>query len=506
MQKSVVTEIAISVTGGMNGDAKDVKKVIDSVDGSGEEGSGRVVFSTVSERTPLTLKTTSAASNTPTSWTVGQEDVKSSYGFYNPVAPSHDGYRKTEKQNTETTGEGEPFTSRLITPVLVTVMMPHNEFTNEDVQSTESHIAENIPISSSETPVTASLGQLTTSPTTTTFIGDESQSTAQEARKSIHTFLRNDKNTLEFNPTKFQGFYTEPTTAPAATKKGQLAIFDLDLSGGGDLSEVTDEPFPPSFRPAFVEELDTMETSKEIETFAITNSQSIHTTDLEPTLRQPSEQEGPKLEYNLSSIQSATDVKWRDERMVVAPIVTTTTTTTVTDSLENTPSATSVSQDLERGLVVTGRPRRSCRLGYRRSNGSCESVCSLSPTYCYNNGRCYMVEGVGPVCKCASAEFSWYRGSRCQSVVTDFQVASVAVAVGLLLFALLVFLLLAFAKRLHVLGAEIRQLRSTSHLHNGVHYELSGREASSHFRLSFPQRRSPEGVVQKPDSSVGYNG
>ncbi|CAN0356321.1 unnamed protein product [Lampetra fluviatilis] len=105
---------------------------------------------------------------------------------------------------------------------------------------------------------------------------------------------------------------------------------------------------------------------------------------------------------------------------------------------------------------------RKCRPGYAPHNASCISVCATTPHYCYNNGRCYLVENLGAICRCSAQEYSWYKGARCQSVVTDFQVGCVAVGTALLVLFLIFMLIVFFAKKLHSLSTENQQLRAKS--------------------------------------------
>ncbi|XP_062279165.1 chondroitin sulfate proteoglycan 5 [Scomber scombrus] len=40
-----------------------------------------------------------------------------------------------------------------------------------------------------------------------------------------------------------------------------------------------------------------------------------------------------------------------------------------------------------------------CRVGYQMVNGSCRSPCDMLPNYCFNNGQCYLLEGMGVFCR-----------------------------------------------------------------------------------------------------------
>ncbi|XP_076865609.1 chondroitin sulfate proteoglycan 5b isoform X2 [Brachyhypopomus gauderio] len=100
----------------------------------------------------------------------------------------------------------------------------------------------------------------------------------------------------------------------------------------------------------------------------------------------------------------------------------------------------------------------ACLPGFVYGNGTCQSVCDSSSSYCFNGGQCYTT-GAGAFCRCNLQEYTWSKGSRCESVITDFQVMCFVVggASGtvLLLFMVIVF----FSKRLHVLKTENRRLR-----------------------------------------------
>lgn len=40
-----------------------------------------------------------------------------------------------------------------------------------------------------------------------------------------------------------------------------------------------------------------------------------------------------------------------------------------------------------------------CRLGYVRTNGTCKSQCDTLPSYCFNGGQCYVLDGIGVFCR-----------------------------------------------------------------------------------------------------------
>ncbi|XP_030122785.4 chondroitin sulfate proteoglycan 5 isoform X1 [Taeniopygia guttata] len=125
-----------------------------------------------------------------------------------------------------------------------------------------------------------------------------------------------------------------------------------------------------------------------------------------------------------------------------------------------------------------------CRSGYVRHNSSCRSLCDLVPSYCHNGGQCYLVESHGAFCRCNTQDYTWHKGTRCESIVTDFQVMCVAVGSAALVVLLLFMLTVFFAKKLYLLKTENSKLRKTkyrtpSELHND-NFSLSTIAEGSH--------------------------
>ncbi|NWR64307.1 CSPG5 protein, partial [Bucorvus abyssinicus] len=135
----------------------------------------------------------------------------------------------------------------------------------------------------------------------------------------------------------------------------------------------------------------------------------------------------------------------------------------------------------ERGQLENGT---ECRSGYVRHNSSCRSVCDLVPSYCHNGGQCYLVESHGAFCRCNTQDYTWHKGTRCEAIVTDFQVLCVAVGSAALVVLLLFMLTVFFAKKLYLLKTENSKLRKTkyrtpSELHND-NFSLSTIAEGSH--------------------------
>ncbi|KAM6088278.1 chondroitin sulfate proteoglycan 5 isoform 3-T3 [Chlamydotis macqueenii] len=135
----------------------------------------------------------------------------------------------------------------------------------------------------------------------------------------------------------------------------------------------------------------------------------------------------------------------------------------------------------ERGQLENGT---ECRSGYVRHNSSCRSVCDLVPSYCHNGGQCYLVESHGAFCRCNTQDYTWHKGTRCEAIVTDFQVMCVAVGSAALVVLLLFMLTVFFAKKLYLLKTENSKLRKTkyrtpSELHND-NFSLSTIAEGSH--------------------------
>ncbi|XP_051527498.1 chondroitin sulfate proteoglycan 5-like isoform X2 [Myxocyprinus asiaticus] len=103
-----------------------------------------------------------------------------------------------------------------------------------------------------------------------------------------------------------------------------------------------------------------------------------------------------------------------------------------------------------------------CLLGFVRSNGTCVSPCEIYTSYCFNGGQCYVVDGIGAFCRCNVQEYIWNKGSRCESVISDFQVMCMAVGGVTIMLLLLFMVIVFFSKRLHLLKTENRRLRKRS--------------------------------------------
>ncbi|XP_030644479.1 chondroitin sulfate proteoglycan 5b [Chanos chanos] len=135
-----------------------------------------------------------------------------------------------------------------------------------------------------------------------------------------------------------------------------------------------------------------------------------------------------------------------------------------------------------------------CALGYTRSNATCRSLCEVFSGYCFNGGQCYLVEGIGAFCRCNVQEYMWNKGSRCESVITDFQVMCIAVGGASVMLLLLFMVIVFFAKRLHLLKAENRRLRRRSK------YRPQSEQLNDNFSLSTIAEGSQANVRTQCDS------
>ncbi|KAJ8398181.1 hypothetical protein AAFF_G00430250 [Aldrovandia affinis] len=60
-----------------------------------------------------------------------------------------------------------------------------------------------------------------------------------------------------------------------------------------------------------------------------------------------------------------------------------------------------------------------CDPGYSTMDGlPCQSVCSLTPDYCLNDGQCEIVPGHGASCRCPVGKYWHYHGERCSELVS----------------------------------------------------------------------------------------
>lgn len=64
-------------------------------------------------------------------------------------------------------------------------------------------------------------------------------------------------------------------------------------------------------------------------------------------------------------------------------------------------------------------------------------------------------------CRCNTQDYIWHKGTRCESIVTDFQVMCVAVGAAALVLLLLFMVTVFFAKKLYLLRTENTKLRRT---------------------------------------------
>ncbi|CAJ1083969.1 chondroitin sulfate proteoglycan 5-like isoform X2 [Xyrichtys novacula] len=104
-----------------------------------------------------------------------------------------------------------------------------------------------------------------------------------------------------------------------------------------------------------------------------------------------------------------------------------------------------------------------CRLGFVRSGpGVCVSQCDIEPNFCFNGGVCTVVPGMGAFCRCNVQDYIWNKGTRCDWMVTEFQVLCVVVGVSSVVLILLFMIIVCFAKRLHRLKNENKRLRKRS--------------------------------------------
>ncbi|XP_055495983.1 interphotoreceptor matrix proteoglycan 2 [Leucoraja erinacea] len=87
-----------------------------------------------------------------------------------------------------------------------------------------------------------------------------------------------------------------------------------------------------------------------------------------------------------------------------------------------------------------------CYPGYVSVDGlPCQSVCSLRPNYCLNNGRCEMDPVKGAICRCHLGSDWLYRGRRCAELVSEPPLSTVTMVLcvfGALLLASVLTLLL----------------------------------------------------------------
>ncbi|KAI1885646.1 hypothetical protein AGOR_G00205970 [Albula goreensis] len=129
--------------------------------------------------------------------------------------------------------------------------------------------------------------------------------------------------------------------------------------------------------------------------------------------------------------------------------------------------------------VVDANNGSACRQGYVRHNASCRSLCDFYPSYCFNGGQCYLVEGTGVFCRCNVQDYIWHKGTRCESVITEFQVMCIAIGATAFMVLLLFMITVCFAKKLHLLKTENSKLRKRS-----SKYRPASEQHNDNFSLS----------------------
>ncbi|XP_055066990.2 uncharacterized protein cspg5a isoform X2 [Misgurnus anguillicaudatus] len=133
-----------------------------------------------------------------------------------------------------------------------------------------------------------------------------------------------------------------------------------------------------------------------------------------------------------------------------------------------------------------------CRQGFIRINDTCRSPCDLKANYCFNGGQCYSLDGAQVLCRCNIQDYMWHKGSRCESVITEFQVMCLAIGSSTLMVLLLFMTIVCFAKKLHVLKTENNKLRKRSSKyrpsseHHNDNFSLSTIAEGSHPNVNNP--------------------
>ncbi|GCB76997.1 hypothetical protein scyTo_0017535, partial [Scyliorhinus torazame] len=92
-----------------------------------------------------------------------------------------------------------------------------------------------------------------------------------------------------------------------------------------------------------------------------------------------------------------------------------------------------------------------CKPGYIHENNSCWSLCKVIPDYCFNGGECGVVENIGVFCRCSEKDYAWYKGLRCQSVLTKTQLICILFGACLLIILLFLTLTVTFVFKLRSL-------------------------------------------------------
>ncbi|XP_072104873.1 uncharacterized protein [Mobula birostris] len=163
------------------------------------------------------------------------------------------------------------------------------------------------------------------------------------------------------------------------------------------------------------------------------------------------------------------------------------------EGVSDTPTATSEQWEhwpFQRTLITEPNTIQSsndswsvCKPGYIHKNDSCWSVCELIPNYCYNGGECGVIENVGAICRCSAKDHTWYRGRRCQTVITEVQLTCILIGASLLVAILFLILIVTFTLKLRSLKKAQQRFDSRRKL-----WISSGLQGNSSFTSEISQQ------------------
>ncbi|XP_072926847.1 uncharacterized protein [Hemitrygon akajei] len=163
------------------------------------------------------------------------------------------------------------------------------------------------------------------------------------------------------------------------------------------------------------------------------------------------------------------------------------------EGISNTPTATSEQQEhqpFQLTLITEPNTIQSsndswhvCKPGYIHKNDSCWSVCEVIPNYCYNGGECGVIENVGAICRCSAKDHAWYRGRRCQTVITEVQLTCILIGTSLLVALLFLILIVTFTLKLRSLKKAQQRFDSRRKL-----WISSGPQGNSSFTSEISQQ------------------
>ncbi|XP_067845662.1 interphotoreceptor matrix proteoglycan 1 [Heptranchias perlo] len=153
----------------------------------------------------------------------------------------------------------------------------------------------------------------------------------------------------------------------------------------------------------------------------------------------------------------------------------------------------------------TGETQCVCYPGYISVDGlPCQSICSLRPNYCLNNGKCEIDPEKGAVCRC-HVDSDWlYRGERCSELESEPLIATISIVSIFVLLLLVSSVTLILPKIFHKCKPEKKKSDRFLHINSlyGIASKANVNPAFEHDEPLTVDHRQPADSPSMPSSST----